>query len=968
MMKSPTAIILLCISLISSYSHAQYYNTGQDPGSLKWMQINTGRFKVIYPESFGERGIDFARALDKGYSELLTRYPARKFRLPVVIHNYTTESNGYVAWAPSRMEIYPTPEQNTIPLDPDEQLAVHELTHVFQMESLNSGFTRAMTLIAGQQFPGLVASLVPLWFLEGDAVFSESLLTNSGRGRVPSFQKQFKALAVEKGKIYKYDKIINGSFRDFVPDHYHSGYQIAAWSYAKYDPAMWKKALKFTASAPFLINPVNLSLRSDASMTKKKLYQEAFDSLRAIWKAEDIRYDGKNYEPVNPAKKKDYVNYYSPVFGGPDSVFAVKTTLYDIPSFVLIRPSLKSEKKIHTPGYCYPWVISYGGGNLVWVENHSDPRWENRTWSVIKILDVKSGNTRQISQRTRYLAASVSPDGNLIAAVRNSVNNKNDLLIIDSRNGNIIKEIQSPSNAYLQKPQWNESGKKITFISLTRAGEGIILYDVEAGEWSTLVEPSNDDLQSSFFRNDTLFFISSSTGTDNVHLRSPGGETSLLTRSRFGASDLDVSGNNLLFADYTSGGNNICLTGIKPGRDVQEVQDKSSFLINRFKPADEISRLPDDKIYTPRPYRKWQHLFRFHSWMPFYADLSEIKADPGLISPGVTLMTQNDLSTLISTFGYEYSDYRHQFHSGIKWLGWYLVIESQFNYGARPVVIKKTQDIPDPLNFSQGLSMTNSISLPLSFYGNTFSQYLYLTASSTLTNDHIYLNSRGKYDSGQNQLTGRIYFSNYYRKAVRDIYPRWAQYIDLTVTGYPFDADLYGSMVTAKSTFFFPGLLKNNVIRLRLEEEKQKFVSSELGVSHFNNQAAFPRSYNDIISRQLTSLSADYHFPLAYPDFNLASLLYLKRIRANGFYDFARATGNYELQSTDQGVKWVYNDKAENFRSFGVELFSDFYLLRIPYMISAGVQAAWRDLGDAPYLKFLFNIDIYGMNIGRRRH
>src|SRR5665811_1867905 len=104
------------------------------------------------------------------------------------------------------MEIYPTPEQNSIPLDPNTQLAIHELTHVLQMESINKGFTKAMSFLTGQQFPGIVSSLLPLWFLEGDAVFSESVLTESGRGRAPSFQQQLKALMIEKGSVYKYDK------------------------------------------------------------------------------------------------------------------------------------------------------------------------------------------------------------------------------------------------------------------------------------------------------------------------------------------------------------------------------------------------------------------------------------------------------------------------------------------------------------------------------------------------------------------------------------------------------------------------------------------------------------------------------------------------------------------------------------------------------------------------------------------
>jgi hypothetical protein len=967
-MKLRPVTFIICLLLITFTSAGQYYNTGQDPGSLRWLQIKTENFRLIFPESYGERGVDFARSLDNAYLKLLTRYPLKRLKIPVIIHNYTTGSNGYVAWAPSRMEIYPTPEQNSIPLDPNTQLAVHEMTHVMQMNSLNKGFTKAMSVLAGQQIPGLVSSLIPLWFLEGDAVFSESVLTNSGRGRSPSFLKQFKAIAVEKGKIYKYDKILNGSFRDFVPDHYHSGYQIAAFSYARYDSSLWKKAFSFTSNAPFLINTVNLSLRSNASLTKKKLYKEAFDTLKTIWSAEDSKSKSKKYETLNPPKKEIFVNYYSPVYAGNDTILAVRTSLTDPPFIVLIRPSLRTEKKIFTPGYVYPWTISFGGGKIAWVETHSDPRWENRTWSVIRIMDLKSRTVRQLSEKTRYMAVSVSRDGNYIAAVRNSIDNKNDLVIINSQNGAILKEIVSEKNAYLQRPQWDDTGRKLTVISLTEEGEGISSCNVADGTWNTIIAPSNNDLQSSFIRNDSLFFISSVSGTDNVYLRCPNGEIQLLTRSRFGAGDLDISGNSLLFTDYSADGNNICMSDLKASEEeMLTTESKSSFLINRFRSDPSHLETATDKTYTPVPYRKWLNLFRFHSWMPFHADIDEIKSDPLSIRPGFTLMTQNNLSTLVSTLGYKYDDNRHQFHSSVKWLGWYFVLESRFDYGSSPVVIKKSDTIPDPLNLNQGRSFTNTLSLPLSFNGNTFSQFLYISASSAYLNDHIYLTKKGGYDTGQNQLTGRIYFSNYYKSAVRDIYPRWAQYFDLSITGYPFDKDLYGNMVTAKTAFYFPGLISNNVIRLRFEAEKQKFVSSELGVSHFYNKARFPRSYNNIISKELTFLSADYYMPLAYPDFNLASLLYLKRIRASLFYDYARGTGNYILQNTDQGRRWIYNDGGETFTSFGVELLSDFYLLRIPYMITGGLQASWRETGEAPYLKLLLNIDIYGMTLGKRR-
>jgi hypothetical protein len=106
--------------------------------------------------------------------------------------------------------------------------------------------------------------------------------------------------------------------------------------------------------------------------------------------------------------------------------------------------------------------------------------------------------------------------------------------------------------------------------------------------------------------------------------------------------------------------------------------------------------------------------------------------------------------------------------------------------------------------------------------------------------------------------------------------------------------------------------------------------------------------------------------PLAYPDFNLSSILYLTRIRTGLFYDLTLGTGNYVFSTREQGSAMDYHDYGETFRSFGVQLLSDFYLFRIPFMITSGVEASWRNFGEYPYFKLLFNIDLYGMSIGKK--
>src|ERR1700690_2139998 len=96
-------ILLFSVQAVS----AQYYETGQDPASIKWMQIKTGRFTVIYPEQYSKEGLIYAKSFEESYSKQLSLFPEIKFKIPVLIHNFTVQSNGYVSWAPRRIELYP---------------------------------------------------------------------------------------------------------------------------------------------------------------------------------------------------------------------------------------------------------------------------------------------------------------------------------------------------------------------------------------------------------------------------------------------------------------------------------------------------------------------------------------------------------------------------------------------------------------------------------------------------------------------------------------------------------------------------------------------------------------------------------------------------------------------------------------------------------------------------------------------
>ena len=960
-MKFRSIIIIAFILFGNLTLYAQYYDTGQDPASLKWLQIKTEKFKVIYPESYGEQGILFVKTLDKSFSDLATLFPNNKFRIPIIIHSYSTESNGYVSWAPKRMEIYPAPPQNAIPLGAMEELATHESAHVYQMTSLNVGFTKAMGFVFGEQFLGAISAMLPLWYLEGDAVFAETAMTESGRGRTSSFLQEFKAASIENKKFYTYDMIVNGSYNRYVPNHYQAGYQMVAYSLAKNDLQLWNKALDFTGKYPFSLNPVNFSLSENANLSKKKLYHETFDTLKTLWSKEISEKKIIEYATLNPDKRGKYINYTSPVKVSANEIAVIKESLSEPYSFALINTETQKEKRLHTPGQMQYLSISSGGGKITWVEFKHDPRWANRNYSIIKILDVNSGKTKTLAKKSRYFASALSADGKLIAAVENSVNNKNSLVIIDSQSGETLQTIPAPDNAALQKPQWDEKGSLITCISLTDDGEGIMTYSTISKSWKTALEHGRNDIKSAFVRNDTLFYIASINGTDNLFLKTPNNTIKRLTDSKYGVKDFFIEDNKAILSSYTSQGHDICRISINGyTHEVGEQNRSLSMLINRFPQFGDAVSEVEAKQYTPTPYKKYLNLFTLHSWMPFYANVDDISSFSS-IRPGAAIMSQNNLSSLITTAGYEYSENNENiFHAKLEWKGWYPVIESKVDYGGRQRIysVRNAKSPSPPLN--KNFHIANSIRIPLSYSSGRFLQFVQPSGTIERYNSYIYDEKTDIYQLGYTLISGRFYFSNSHRRSMRDIYPKWAQVVDMR---YETIHPSYFNSMSLRTIFYFPGLLPNNSLRLRYEIEDR-------GDSRFviSNRISFPRGYENIISKRLELFSADYYFPLAYPDVNIASLIYIKRLRGSIFGDYAKGKSNIHYYYSAPGVVTERARSAsETFKSAGFEALADFHVFRLPFQLSSGAQVAWKSFSQQPAITFLLNIELFGMSINQNR-
>jgi len=377
------ASFFLLFIFFASGIKAQFYSTGQDPSSVRWKQINTEHFQIIFDEEYSQKAQEIANILEYYYLSTGLSLNHKPKKISVILHNQTVQSNGYVAWAPKRMELFTTPSQDILPDPWLEHLCVHELRHVVQLDKLNQGITKILSIAFGEQFTGLVAGQLPMWFYEGDAVCTETSLGNYGRGKSPAFIKNIKTHLLSEEKNYSFDQMLFGSYNRYIPNHYEFGYLLTAYTRTKYGANSWNLVENHVAknSYTFLPTPLIFSrgLKKQTGKNHKALFNETINYLDSVWTIENLSQDSTNPKFIQNYTINDYENYKHPVFIKDSTILALKSGLSHIPQFVFVNSD--GEKVIHEPGTLLSDDYSYSKNFIVWAEYKSDIRWQNREYT-----------------------------------------------------------------------------------------------------------------------------------------------------------------------------------------------------------------------------------------------------------------------------------------------------------------------------------------------------------------------------------------------------------------------------------------------------------------------------------------------------------------------------------------------------------------------------------------------------------
>ncbi|WP_316800652.1 hypothetical protein [Pedobacter frigidisoli] len=917
-------LAILTLSLISSSVFGQIFSTAQNPLSVKWSYISSGGFNIIYPRELEKEAQRMSNTLPLIYPRVGLSLQQQKTSVPLILQNRGTIANGFVQLAPRKSEFFATPPQYFDSQDWLNNLAVHELRHVAQFDKLTGTQTNP--------FPELVyfayfGAGIPTWFFEGDAVVNETALTESGRGRQPNWIMPFRASILE-GEKFSYSKAYFGSNKDVTPGYYQTGYAMVANMKAQYGQFISDSLLGDIRKRPLRLYPFSRSLKKFTKQNTKNFYLSTQEKLKQEWTNQLKKDQKENYLSVNK-KTTLATNYFLPVRLNKNQILTLKESKQEARYFVIINDD-KSEQKLFGIGYQeQPW-FSYKNNTLIWDEIRYDPRYKQRSYSVICSYNFITKKIRKLSSRSRLFSPSLSNDATKIIAAKVELNNQFNLVEIETASGRILKTYPNPENEILQTPAFDETGKKIAYIGVTEQGKNLSL--LENGTKKIIIANSRQQLSRPVFIGEQILFNAHFNGTDNIYAIDPQTKKiEALTNSRYGAFNPGESQDGkLIFNDYKLNGYEITEQILSPkpiGEDA--FVDFASAAEKQENTGNVFDNIPDS-TFQSKPYHQALNLFSFHSIIPTIDNEYTF---------GLELQSNNLLNTMNVYAGAKYHRdlKRFEYTADISYKALYPVLSVLYRNRPRRTFYR-AKNVIQQGDWRENYTKLNA-SIPFSFNARNNTYAFTLNAATSFTQRYLPENMPANFIRELKfPMEYSFAFNHSTRTTERDIAPKWAQVLRATYNHQPFDKNLGGEIMALESFFYFPGLAKNHSFLASFNYQKAT------GVNQYSTEISTVYGYNNILAKTKlqNTLLFNYRFPFAFPDWELGSLAYVRNFRA-GFF------GHYENIGVDTNIREP--------KTFGLELNSSLNILRYQPVVDVGARLVFvnKIYNQNPILEFSFN-------------
>ena len=702
-------------------------------------------------------------------------------------------------------------------------------------------------------------------------------------------------------------KLRNNSMKDYVPDHYPLGYLMVNYGREKYGLDFWSKVTHDASAFKGLFYPFQKAIKKYSGVDYKTFRTDAFHYYKGLspgpsptergpadqTKPESLQLNGASQGTANrsgeagitnitPLNTKYVTNYYFPYQLGGDSLLYLKSSYRKLAAFYV--RDVNGEHKLRTRDISIDQQFSYRNGKIVYAAYKPDARWGWKNFSVIRILNVNDGRQQALTSRTKYFTPDISPDGNKIAAVQVLPGGESELHILSVGDGKVIQQFHSAEISLFTDPKFIDDHSLVTAVRLNDGRMTLAIADIAAGSVERLTTPSYGVIGYLNVNNGVVYFTASFSGNDELYaLRLSNKKIYRITQTPLGNYFVNAANDKMVWSGFTAEGYQLKEMNLDESRwtEISEMEIKDAaveFPVSHSNELHDIllQQVPDRKFGAEK-YKQGGHLFRFHSWRPYYED------------PDFTysIYSDNILNTFSTELFYHYNSNDKSNGVGVNMVygGFYPFINGGVeNTFDQPVAINNTPFEIDKLEARIGLS------LPFDFTNGRTIKNL------NIGTNYVYelQNFKGgdSLDNHFSYLHHYLSWNHYTPQAVQHIYPRLGYSVSMN---YRYAVNLYSSYQFIGNAFIYlPGFFPTHSIVLN-----GSFQERDTTNIIFSNSFANARGYDDYYFSRMWRASVNYHFPIVYPDWGFGNILYFQRIRGNAFYDFEKVYSKDKITTRD---------------------------------------------------------------------
>ncbi|HCL84034.1 MAG TPA: hypothetical protein DIC22_08660, partial [Chitinophagaceae bacterium] len=591
---------------------------GGTPPSIRWKQMQTVPAKIIYPPGLDSEAREVAYLVSHLSRTTLSTIGNRQKPIDIVFHNLTTVPNAYVQLAPFRSEFQLTPPQNSFELGSlpwNQTLAIHEYRHVQQYNNFRVGLSKVFYILAGQDGLAFANNLsVPNWFWEGDAVYQETLVSRQGRGRLPLFLTGFESLWISHTD-YSWMKIRNGSYRDYVPDHYPLGYMMVAYGREKYGDDFWARTAMDAAAFKGFFYPFQKAIKKNAGIPYDSFRIAALDYFQR--QLPEKAYSGP--AAVYGKGQRHFVaDELFPQFTDSNQLIFLNSSYRLPPAFVKQEAGKEKQYRIKFRSVTLDDAFSYRDHKIVYTAYEPDLRWGWRDYSVIRLLDLETKKDSRLTRKTKYFSPDISPDSKSVVAVNLTRDGTCYLDILDILSGKILLRLPNPDRLVYTYPKFITDSLLVAAVRNKKGQMGLMQVEIPSGRQQILVDWSMEVLGYVSVTNNQVLFTRSWQGKDQGFCLRDGRVYPLNADAQTGNYQLSGGYGKLVWNHFTSAGYRLQVSGS------QDVFRKEPEIFSPWDTAEKhdvyaLDRPPyqipypiPDTLFPVKPYRSFTHPFNFH--------------------------------------------------------------------------------------------------------------------------------------------------------------------------------------------------------------------------------------------------------------------------------------------------------------------------------------------------------------------